>query len=548
MIDNTKGLDDIEKRLQSIETRLAKLESVIASRDIGRSLHSASDAGNQAINPAIENTDAEDEGLESRIGQVGLAWLGNIVLFLGIVFLSEYLMSLGARVFSVILGYSSAAIVFFVSGYLRKSNISLSSLFYLTGQVLLFYITLRLYFFSDSPIIDSKMIVVILLLMVIAVEVYNSVRKNSQLFGILSVIFALGTALMSDSTHVMLSLVTLTGAGAVFFFYKFGWKTQLIITIFLTYLTFLLWILGNPVMGHPLALVTATSYGFIYLFFLSGCYSVIPLLRKKDELNNEFYIGSVFEYGILFTLLLALVTVRFFPTDYVTLYGIITLLCIFYSILLRAKTGWHFASAFYALYGFMAMTVSLYGLLGLPRVFFSLSVQSLLVVSMALWFRNKLIVIMNSILFFAILLIYLLTARHVDGVNFSFALVPLISARIMNWQKSRLEIRTEFIRNIYLIEGFFMVLFALYKAMPGQLVTLSWTFAALFYFLLSLILRNIKYRYMALATMLSAAVYLFAVDLAKIEAIYRVLAFLFLAVISIGISIYYTSRVKKSKK
>jgi hypothetical protein len=196
----------------------------------------------------------------------------------------------------------------------------------------------------------------------------------------------------------------------------------------------------------------------------------------------------------------------------------------------------------------MAMTVSLYGLLGLPRVFFSLSVQSLLVVSMALWFRNKLIVIMNSILFFAILLIYLLTARHVDGVNFSFALVPLISARIMNWQKSRLEIRTEFIRNIYLIEGFFMVLFALYKAMPGQLVTLSWTFAALFYFLLSLILRNIKYRYMALATMLSAAVYLFAVDLAKIEAIYRVLAFLFLAVISIGISIYYTSRVKKSKK
>jgi hypothetical protein len=548
MIDNTKGLDDIEKRLQSIETRLAKLESVIASRDIGRSLHSASDAGNQAINPAIENTDAEDEGLESRIGQVGLAWLGNIVLFLGIVFLSEYLMSLGARVFSVILGYSSAAIVFFVSGYLRKSNISLSSLFYLTGQVLLFYITLRLHFFSDSPIIDSKMIVVILLLMVIAVEVYNSVRKNSQLFGILSVIFALGTALMSDSTHVMLSLVTLTGAGAVFFFYKFGWKTQLIITIFLTYLTFLLWILGNPVMGHPLALVTATSYGFIYLFFLSGCYSVIPLLRKKDELNNEFYIGSVFEYGILFTLLLALVTVRFFPTDYVTLYGIITLLCIFYSILLRAKTGWHFASAFYALYGFMAMTVSLYGLLGLPRVFFSLSVQSLLVVSMALWFRNKLIVIMNSILFFAILLIYLLTARHVDGVNFSFALVPLISARIMNWQKSRLEIRTEFIRNIYLIEGFFMVLFALYKAMPGQLVTLSWTFAALFYFLLSLILRNIKYRYMALATMLSAAVYLFAVDLAKIEAIYRVLAFLFLAVISIGISIYYTSRVKKSKK
>ena len=53
---------------------------------------------------------------------------------------------------------------------------------------------------------------------------------------------------------------------------------------------------------------------------------------------------------------------------------------------------------------------------------------------------------------------------------------------------------------------------------------------------------------MALGTMISAAIYLFAVDLAKIEAVYRVLAFLFLAVISIGISIYYTNRIKKSNK
>ena len=155
---------------------------------------------------------------------------------------------------------------------------------------------------------------------------------------------------------------------------------------------------------------------------------------------------------------------------------------------------------------------------------------------------------MNSLLFLAILSVYLLTSKSVDGVNFSFAFIPIISARIINWQKSRLEIRTELIRNVYLFEGFFMVLFALYHALPSHLVTLSWTFAALFYFLLSLILKNKKYRYMALGTMISAAIYLFAVDLAKIEAVYRVLAFLFLAVISIGISIYYTNRIKKSNK
>jgi hypothetical protein len=70
--------------------------------------------------------------------------------------------------------------------------------------------------------------------------------------------------------------------------------------------------------------------------------------------------------------------------------------------------------------------------------------------------------------------------------------------------------------------------------------------AALLYFLISLILKNIKYRYMALGTMICAAFYLFIIDLAKIELIYRVLALLFLAAISIGISIYYTNNVKKT--
>jgi hypothetical protein len=165
---------------------------------------------------------------------------------------------------------------------------------------------------------------------------------------------------------------------------------------------------------------------------------------------------------------------------------------------------------------------------------------------MALWFRNRLIAVLNSVLFLTILIVYLLFSKSVDGVNFSFALIALVSARIINWKRSRLQIQTDMIRNLYLIEGFFMVLYALFHAVPKQFMTLSWTMAALLYFLLSFILKNVKYRYMALGTMICAAFYLFIVDLARIEIIYRVLALLFLAAISIGISIYYTNRIKKS--
>jgi hypothetical protein len=237
---------------------------------------------------------------------------------------------------------------------------------------------------------------------------------------------------------------------------------------------------------------------------------------------------------------------RFFSSDYVSLFAVITLCCLAYSTILHSKSDWNFASAYYALYGFMAMSISLYGLFGLPRVYILLSVQSLLVVSMALWFRNRLIVIMNSLLFLIILTLYLLSSKSVDAANFSFALIALVSARIINWKRSRLQIETDLIRNLYMIEGFLMVLYALSHAVPKQFVTLSWTMAALLYFLLSIVLKNVKYRYMALGTMICAAVYLFIVDLARIEIIYRVLALLFLAAISIGISIYYTNRIKKS--
>jgi hypothetical protein len=191
------------------------------------------------------------------------------------------------------------------------------------------------------------------------------------------------------------------------------------------------------------------------------------------------------------------------------------------------------------------MSTAMYGLVGLPKVYLLLSVQSLIVVSMALWFRNKLIVVINSLLFMTILVAYLFSTKTSDGVNFSFALVALVSARIINWQSSRLQIETDLIRNLYMIEGFIMVLYALSHAVPKQFVTLSWTLAALVYFLISILLKNVKYRYMALGTMICAGFYLFIVDLARIEIVYRVLALLFLAAISIGISIYYTNRVKK---
>jgi hypothetical protein len=374
-----------------------------------------------------------------------------------------------------------------------------------------------------------------------------SIRDKAQAFGALFVIFALTTGIVCDAATLILAFMAMAAAGAVYYYYCFNWKSLLVVTIILCYISSFVWLLGNPIMGHPMKLIAEQNSGVICFFGLGAVFSIVLLFRNSDKSTDDFLVGVTFVNGVLYSLLLIFIVLGFFSKNYVGLFSGLTICCLAYSIFLHSRYEWNFASAFYALYGFMAMSISFHGLLGFPRVYLLLAVQSLVVVSMALWFRNRLIVVMNSLLFLMIMITYLVSSKSINNVNYSFALISLVSARIINWKKSRLHIETDLMRNLYLIEGFFIVLYALYHAVPKQFITLSWTIAALIYFLLSFVLKNVKYRYMALGTMICSAFYLFLVDLAHIELIYRVLALLFLAAISIGISIYYSNNVKKKR-
>ena len=546
MADQNEEIEKILNSLQSVELRLSKLEAALNITD--KESFYLSEKYQETVDPILNGVILNDEekGIESQIGRFGLAWLGNIVLLFGITFLTQYMMNLGHRFFSFLIGYIASASIFLLANYIKKANVHLAFIFRINALTLLFYFTVRLHFFSVSPIIPGKIISIFMLLILVVIQAYLSIRNESQPFAALAVFFALATAILGDATNLTLPIMMITAAGVVYLYRRFNWEPLLIVTIFLTYLVFFLWLFGNPLSGHTMEMITEHHFGIIYLFGLGACFSIVSLFRKKDSVSDDFLISVIIINGILFTFLLLLMVLRFFSTDYVNLFTVITICALLFSIILHSKSDWNFASAFYALYGFMAMSIALYGIFGLPWVYLVLSVQSLLVVSMALWFRNRLIIVMNSLLFLTILIIYLLSSKNINGVNFCFSFIALVSARIINWKRSRLYIKTDLIRNLYMMEGFFMMLLALFHGVPKQFVTFSWSMAALLYFVISLLLKNIKYRYMALGTMICSAFYLFIVDLASIEIIYRVLALLFLAVISIGISIYYTNRVKKA--
>jgi hypothetical protein len=295
-------------------------------------------------------------------------------------------------------------------------------------------------------------------------------------------------------------------------------------------------------MGHPLQALKVHEFGFIYLFLIAAAYSMVALMPRKGSFPDNGAISAVIINGAGFSFLITCYVLTFFKDSYVPLFVSVAVFCFIYSIILQKESSWKVTASLYALYSFVALSVTVFGIFGFPRAYFLLAIQSLLVVSMALWFRSKVIVVLNTFLFLILLIVYLSTAHSVNSANISFALVALVTARTLNWQKQRLNIKTEMLRNTYLLTGFIMVLYALYRAVPGNYVTLSWSLAAVLYFVLSILIKNLKYRYLALATMAATALYLFIVDLSRVEILYRVAAFLFLALISILLSLYYTKR------
>lgn len=536
------GYQEFSDRLIALEKRVAQLESAKKSQTV---LYE--DDEDEEISFKIRQSD--DTQYESNIGEYGLAWLGNVVLFFGITFLVEYLRISGYNVISSVFGFISVSGIFGFAYYFRDSNPYMARVFNLNGYLLTFYVTLKLHFLTADPIIASKTFGLILLLAVTGFLFFLSIRKKFTILTGLSMILLAVTAVLSDSTHLMLPLATLLSILGTVFLFRLGWIRLVFLSIFLVYLINLFWLINNPLMGHPLQVITNHQYGFIYLFMGSAIYSLIALIPSNDQnYSSTGIIGAIVFNGMGFALLMGLYILSFFQNNYIIPTSIIAIYCIVYSIILKVRSVWKITAALYAIFGFVALTFAIYGIYHFPQAYFLLAIQSLLVVSLAIWFRSKFIVIMNSLMYLTLLVVYLTTSTPGDAMNISFSFVALATARILNWKKERLTIETELLRNFYLITAFPMVLFTLHHLVPVQFITLSWALAAVSYFLLSFILKNVKYRYMALGTMIAASFYLFLVDLARIELFYRVIALLSLAFISIGISFYYNKRLKKKNE
>lgn len=541
--DRSDRLDQLQQRIMELEQRVAQLEASTARKVPSSYIRVTADPDEEDAS-VTRFREGQSTSVESRIGEYGMAWLGNIVLLFGILFLTQFLRLREQEMLSLVLGIASTAAVYLAGYYTRSLFPYLSRLFVFNGHILLFMIAMQVYLLPGNRLTDNAVLGEGIVIGVIAAMIYLTYRRESQVLGVITWVMAVVAAIASNHTHLMLSLMVFVAWSAAYFTFRYNWWSGLIISIVLVYFTFLVWILGDPFVTHQAGIITSHQFSFIYLFACAMAYTFLTLLPRSDRFKEGVLNAAILLNGLGFSVILVISVLAFFPDDYFLLFGVIAACCMGFAVWLQSRGTWERITALYAIYGFIALSICIAGAFHFPGAFLLLAIQSLLVISVALWFRSRFMVIMNTFLVIGLLITYLALPGNEHAINFAFALVALVTARVLNWKKKRLEIQTELIRNIYLLAGASMLLFSLHEATPAHFISLSWVLSAVVFFLLSLLLNNIKYRWLAIATMVVTVFYVFIVDLKSISLGYRIVALMLIAVISLGISVYYSRRLK----
>lgn len=542
--DLRADLEGLRRALQEMEWRLRRVELSLRLPPLNEASRSqaADSTGEGDGSSGIRAAHAG--ALEFQIGEFWLGQVGLVALLLGIAFFIST--SFGAAfppALQIFVGFLAAGGLFALSRHWGGAYPFTSRIFFAGSLILLYFSTLRLHFFTAVPLIPDKAVGLALLTLVLGFLLYVAVARRAEHLVVIALLLGFATSLCSDTGHFALALTAVTAAAAVYLQLRYAWvRGAVLLSVFLAYATHLIWVFNNPILGHPIQAVSEPHGNLIYLFICAALFGVANLPRRQGPDSAPASVALAFFNGAGFYGLGSVVALTYFRGQFA---GVNLLIAAFFLALAAAHWAHRqsrYSTALYACFGYVALSVAIVVRFESPDRFIYLGWQSLLVISTAIWFRSKIVVVTNLFIYLGVLLTYLFLGPPDLRVDLSYAAVALLSARVMNWQRQRLTLKTELMRNVYLASAFVVVPYGLYHGVPQNYVSLFWLGAALFYFAMSLLLKNRKYRWMAIWTMLLTVIYVFVIDLAQLSSVYRTVSFLALGLTLLAVSWVYARR------
>jgi hypothetical protein len=541
---STTENEEIAKLVKMMDSINARLTAIEANINLPKA-----NVPETGVQKKTSITKESSEDLEFRLGEQWFGKIGIIAFLLAvfnflvlpfesishhIILISGYFISLGLIVSS----FLGAKFLKNLAGYTMGS-----------GLILLFVSTLRLQFFSPEPFLTNMIVLIFLLLLVTGISLVISLKRESVYLTILTLIFLFVTALVSDFPILIFATLIIGAIGVSYLDKKYSWDILSVIAILFTYLVHLLWYINNPVIGKEMMIIPNWNLNLLVIPIYMIIYGSANANKLSEEVDGFYAIQKTTINSILGLGVFLFISLN-------SNFSIAGLLNFGMSLVLLSLASLHwtkqkskFSTFLYSMLAYASLSVSIVLTFASPNYFIWLCWQSLAVVSTALWFRSKFIVLANFGIFLLIALAYFITVGMDASTSaVSFGLVALISARIMNWKKERLELKTDNLRIAYLIVAFILIPFVLYINLPSQLIGISYIGLAFIYYLLGKILNNKKYRLMASGTLLLSIVYIFIFGITSSNTTYKIFSLLLVSIALVIISIVYAKIRAKEKQ
>ena len=524
-------LSDLITRL---EQRVSRLEAAMNLDTPAEELPA------ETVRPDPVSDEETEEEFELQVGQNWFAKAGIVLLSLGIMFLLAFPYQDVPSYVPSLVGFVLGAAMMRLSSSWQRSYEQVAGYLSGGGMVVFFFSVLRLSYFTLNPAMENREVTVLLLLAVVAFNLVVAARRDSPLQLAMNLALGFAAAGITTEPYAVFAVITAGAVVSVFMFHRFRNPLFLFTGIPFAYGVHFLWGIGNPLIGNDFSFVTGPQSHFLFLVIYAMIFGMSGLLgsREKEwrgvELALALCLGACFS-GVFLLLSLAM------PGETVYLWhALASVAAMGLAVAYWVKRKSRYATFVFSMLGYMALSAAIVSRFTIVDSFVWLCWQSVIVLSTAVWFHSRFIVVANFFIYLSIFLAYLVSDVALTTVSVSFGVVALLSARILNWQRDRLELKTEMMRNAYLVCALLFLPYALYHILQAEFVSLSWLGLAFSYYLASRLLNARKYRWMALMTMVLAIVHVFLVDLVGLDPTLRIISFVVLGIALLGVSMFYT--------
>lgn len=554
-------IDQLEKAVGQVTGPKPEAENLAQRQDIQAHPH-------QPLNPQASSH--EEEKFEIIFGRDWLNRIGVIVFVLGIGLFISYTFQYLNGLAKILIGYSFA-IAFFVWGHILEGNEKYRKVAWgiLGGAWGLLYLsTYAMYYIPVTKVIHNSFFEICLLTIVSIAAIFYNLKYQSWIVTGLAYVLGLITLGLGEFDFTTIMLWILLAASVVYLSYKFDWHEFFLCGIGTCYFAFIFWVKPGSWWGWGMAHQTAYDTLFVsqisfYLLTITWLLFSIGLAFIKLDDSRKFHwlvAGHLANTGIFALLGIQEIyslqqSLKLTDLDFMfvlILAAVNFLMAYFYKVINKANLVVVASASAFSLFawailihfpdlsiGFLwiieMIILAVLGIYYKERVYRALAGCLSVLIVVRLFsedlFSDKFYILFNS------------AVKHNVLLFFGAALCFFIFAALVRHPRVAKDLSKdegEIYYAVFPVLATFLVTFILHHEISTRWISLAWTLQGAAILGAGFLLGQRVYRFCALSLFVIVCFKVIFIDMAGVNTIYKIAAFIVLGVVLLSVSLIYT--------